>query len=200
MRRQMVKRLLILLWMLPAIVFSVVIFMICRARYAADSMKTIVQLGGVVDCRDETPSWLCVPMLDDKIRPLFQVVYYISFADRPIEDGDIALIYGYRNIEWLDLSRTHITDNGLKSLRRLPKLRFVALEGTRMSDVGLLDLTRHDAVECLLVGDNNITDDGVVSAVERMPKLSVICISGTKVTEAGVNKLRASRAELAIDW
>src|SRR5258705_153197 len=69
--------------------------------------------------------------------------------------------------------QTKITDNGLRGIKALTKLRSLGLEDTQVTDRGL---------EHLKVLDN----------------LRILCVNGSKVTDEGVKKLELALPELKI--
>lgn len=71
----------------------------------------------------------------------------LQLANPDVTDGTLEYIAGYRQLEELDLGRTHISDEGLRKLTGLRTLKRLRLTGTRITTEGLRDLLT--AVESL---------------------------------------------------
>jgi hypothetical protein len=53
------------------------------------------------------------------------------FGNQALRDGDLEALAGIPHLREVDLSRTRVTDRGLRHLHRIPTLRLVRLESTR---------------------------------------------------------------------
>lgn len=103
-------------------------------------------------------------------------------------------------LEVLDLSRSSITDDGLRLLagqRKLSRLRQLFLEGCAVSDHGLQFLTGFP-IERLHLGRTRITDAGMNSLL-LLPRLQTIDgLKDTRVTAAGLQLLKLGSPNLDI--
>ena len=75
-----------------------------------------------------------------------------------------------RGLESLNLFETQVTDDGMKSLEPLKKLKHLDLTGTQISDKGLAHLA-------------------------RLPELESVYLGGTAVTKAGIAEFLKARGE-----
>lgn len=69
-------------------------------------------------------------------------------------------------LESLNLFETQVTDDGMKSLERLTKLKHVTLTGTRVSDEGLAYLARLPELESAYLGRTAVTQAGVAAFIK----------------------------------
>ncbi len=96
---------------------------------------------------------------------------------------------------WLDLSRTGITDAGLKVLAKMPKLEHLDLRGTAVGDDGVRALASLSNLQTLSLYGTGVTDAGL-EALRGLPSLRRVYVGGTKVTEPGRDALRKARPQL----
>ena len=153
-----------------------------RARRAA--IGAIDELGGGYGVELVGPAWLRQLVGDDKY---FYEAHRISLgrpdtpykAERPFNDEELAGIIDHINVftgaKTLDLTRSPITDDGLRCLSRVRDL------------------------ERLYLGDTAITDAGLAN-LEPLVSLKRVWLIGTKVTEQGVAKLQRSLPNCTISY
>jgi mono/diheme cytochrome c family protein len=96
---------------------------------------------------------------------------------------------------WLDLSRTGVTDAGLKVLTKMPKLERLDLRGTAVGDDGVRALASLSHLQTLSLYGTGVTDAGL-EALRGLPSLRRVYVGGTKVTEPGRDALRKARPQL----
>ena len=73
----------------------------------------------------------------------------------------------------LALSRTKITDAGLKEVAKLQKLERLGLEGTKITDAGLKEVAKLQQLKILWLQDTQITDAGVTELKKALPKCEI---------------------------
>ena len=98
---------------------------------------------------------------------------------------------------WLDLSRTGITDAGLKVLARMPNLKHLDLNGTAVGDDGVRALAGLNKLEALSLYGTRVTDAGL-PALQGLPSLRRLYVGGTKLTGPSLEALRKARKELQV--
>jgi mono/diheme cytochrome c family protein len=101
------------------------------------------------------------------------------------------------NLFWLDLSRTGITDGGLKVLAKMPNLERLDLRGTAVGDAGVRALAGLTHLETLNLYGTGVTDAGL-EALRGLPSLRRLYVGGTPVTQPGLEALRKARTDLVI--
>ncbi len=83
----------------------------------------------------------------------------------------------------------YVTDTGIAHLKRLARLEALVLVGTTVTNDGLRELTGLQRLKRLKISSPNITDEGIPHFL-RLRNLEALCVSGTSISEAGVSELR----------
>ena len=89
----------------------------------------------------------------------------------------------------LDLSRTKITDAGLKEVARMQKIIILDLTATKITDAGLKEVAKLQSLESLWMNGTKITDAGL-KEVAKLQSLERLYLLATQTTKAGVAELR----------
>lgn len=116
-----------------------------------------------------------------------------TFGDAELEKLSAA----GKDLVWLDLSRTRITDAGLKTLEKMPNLQHLDLRGTAVGDAGLDALAPLRNLRTLGLYGTAVTDAGL-PALQRLSSLRRLYVGGTRVTSPGVASLGRARKGLQI--
>jgi Leucine-rich repeat (LRR) protein len=105
---------------------------------------------------------------------------------------------GLSNLEYLDISSTHVTDAGLAHLRGLKKLQQLGLaDCPGISDAGIAHLKGLTRLRVLTLYNDKVTDEGLIQ-LKGLTELSYLNVHHTQVTDAGVKDLKQSLPEL--EW
>jgi hypothetical protein len=124
----------------------------------------------------------------------------VNFVNaRTVTPEDISLLLTLKEqVIWLDLSRTSITDEDMKSIAALSALRRLSVEHTVISDLGIQFLSPLSNLTYLNVVATKVTDDGIayLSAAKNLRR---VFIYQTSITDAGFEKLQSASPELEID-
>jgi internalin A len=88
------------------------------------------------------------------------------------------------------LTKTKVTDAGLKELAALKRLLYLNLEKTSVTDAGLKQLTPLKELRTLYLAETKVTDAGL-KELTAFTKLQNLGLGGTRVTDAGVKQLAA---------
>jgi hypothetical protein len=115
----------------------------------------------------------------------------VSFVSKEAVTGDKELaelspLLG--NIAWLDLSRTKVSDAGLKGLSGGARLLRLDLHATAVTDAGLGFLKGLKELRSLNVYGTSVSDAGLAE-LEGLSSLEDLYLRETKATEAGIAKL-----------
>lgn len=94
-----------------------------------------------------------------------------------------------KEIEWLTLSGTGVTDDGMASIALLPNVVSLELSETCLSDRGLVEIGKMRRLGILSLSGTNVSDKGL-SYLSGLPYLSVLDLEGTHVTTSGIRHLR----------
>ncbi|MBN8824843.1 MULTISPECIES: leucine-rich repeat domain-containing protein [unclassified Spirosoma] len=99
---------------------------------------------------------------------------WLKLGDTQISDAALAQVAKLENLQKLHLEQTKITDAGLKQLKNLPNLEYLNLYGTGVTDAGLAELTNLKNLKTVYLWQTKVTDQGVANLKKAMPKLDVI--------------------------
>lgn len=114
-------------------------------------------------------------------------------------DADLALLAGLeKNLVWLNLSRTSVTDAGVATLSNFSQLRRLNLSNTKITDAALASLSGLERLEYLNLYGTAVTDAGI-AALAALPRLRDVFVWQTAVSEDGAKVLAAARAGINVD-
>jgi len=91
-------------------------------------------------------------------------------------------------VTYLNLSFSEVTDEGLKDVAKLEKLKLLYLIDTKITDTGLKEVAKLKNLNYLLLNDTKITDTGI-KEVAKMKKLEKLYLEKTQITDAGLKEL-----------
>jgi internalin A len=108
----------------------------------------------------------------------------------------------------LNLIETHVGDEGLSHILRLPNLEELLLQSdavardahvpaTEITDRGIESLITLPRLKTFILWDCNVTDRGIEGFAE-LRSLSKLSLFRTRVTEDGVRRLQLARPDLQI--
>lgn len=124
--------------------------------------------------------------------------YTAAIAGAAFGDAQLQKLESVGNdLLWLDLSRTGVTDAGLKVLAKMPNLERIDLRGTSVGDEGAKALAGLHNLESLSLYGTGLTDAGL-EALRGIASLRRLYVGGTKVTAPGLEALRKARKELQV--
>jgi hypothetical protein len=156
-----------------------------------------------------------------KLLPNLSGLKEASFTNSKFKDSLLKTVGECKQLEYLDLGGTLITDQGLADLSGLDKLRSVSLEATPVTDAGLKAIGQMKSLEILKISRTKINGSGFQDLAE-MKKLKMIeateckltddCLtyladikplemlipSGTKFSPAALSELRKKKPKLVI--
>jgi internalin A len=140
-----------------------------------------------------------------------------------VEDTDLRHLSELPDLTSLDLSLTHITDQGMLELKNLPgitdlslyfteyvtdegiaaikdwkKLRRLNLHGTKIGDAGLEHISGISTLESLNVGSTLMTDVGL-ERLTQLSHLKELTMGGNELGDAGLQALRQMRGLTYLD-
>jgi Leucine Rich repeat len=114
-----------------------------------------------------------------------------------IGDEEVLRFAGrFPKVEHVNLTRTKVTDAGIRSLAPLVNLRFLEFSGVSVGDLGLAALSPLTKLKTLRINDTNVSDLGV-RALDGMNELETVFLSGTRITDEGLSLL-AQRPKLSL--
>ncbi|WP_061266542.1 hypothetical protein, partial [Leptospira interrogans] len=122
-----------------------------------------------------------------------------SFSGTDFDDEGMRFFSLFKNIDWLHIDHTKVTDNGFKLLiqnQKLKELRIGSKGITNKSCEYLLQLTN---LERLYFSEEVSIDDGCIDSIIKMKKLKELSLGFVPFTRPGVERLRKARPDLYID-
>jgi len=121
--------------------------------------------------------------------PQLLAVEFIAGASR-IGDAEVKQLMALApNIVDLNLARTNVTDEGLKTVGALARLTKLNLNRTKITDEGLAHLVGLTGLDWLNLYGTEISDTGLPT-IAKMRKLKAVYLWNSKVTDEGVAKLQ----------
>ncbi len=100
-----------------------------------------------------------------------------------------AVLSRYNDVAVLEMGNPDVTDETLKMLIGLPKLKELTLTDTPITDAGLATLAKLPALESLRLQRTKITKEGVTTLLaDPPPKLIEIDVSGNSIPASALRK------------
>jgi len=114
-----------------------------------------------------------------------EVSFYL--AGKKVEDQHLKDLGVVKDVVWLNLANTGITNDGLKEIAGL-KLQKLHLEKTGIGDAGLAHLKDMSELEYLNLYGTAVTDEGL-KQLTKLSKLKRLYVWQSKVTKEGMKSL-----------
>jgi uncharacterized membrane protein/mono/diheme cytochrome c family protein len=99
---------------------------------------------------------------------------WLKLGDTQISDATLAQVAKLPNLQKLHLEQTKITDAGLKQLKSLSNLEYLNLYGTAITDAGLTELASLKNLKTLYLWQTKVTAQGIASLKQTLPKLEIV--------------------------
>jgi len=124
----------------------------------------------------------------------------VSFVNaRSATDAELELLLSLKKqLLWLDLGRTKITDEGLRSVAQLTALRQLRLEYTMISDNGIKNLASLPELNYLNLAGTKITNEGL-AFLSELKKIKNIFVYQTGVTAKGLREFSLRLPNARVD-
>lgn len=119
--------------------------------------------------------------------PVFHRIWWIDLRGAG-SDESLFRLSELRNVHFLELSNSPITDSGLAHLRPLNRLVALDLSGTRASSVGLQHLAGTATLKVLSLS-NTPLDDSALVHLRGLTNLSTLELCGTAIDGTGFARL-----------
>ena len=130
--------------------------------------------------------------------PLLRVDFLTGVSK--CDDAKVANLLPLKeNIVQLDLGRTVITDEALKTVVKLPRLVALDLRQTKITDAGLESLIGLKKIESLNLYGTEVTDTGL-KHLAKLKSLKNVYLWQSKATKAGVKQLTAAIPGLKVSF
>ena len=129
------------------------------------TIQEIERLGGAIDCVSVGPEWLRRWVGHERMR-MFDEIVNVRLADTQATDDTVRLICGLVKMRWLNLDNTRISDLGLAHLKGSTSLKWLWIENTQVTDAGLAHLNGLTSLELIHLGNTRATKAGVDDLVQ----------------------------------
>lgn len=150
----------------------------------------VLRRGGAVSVSDPPPDYAHdVFALAELPKRSFRLLGVCFRDHHDFGDGDLVALKDVPRLEWIELSGTALTDTGLATLKEISGLNSVTLTKTRISNVGMKHLAELRGLTYLNLSHTNIGDTGLPHLYD-LRYLTQISLEGTRVTATGVEALR----------
>ena len=148
-------------------------------------LARVTQLGGSVQVDQTRP--------DPPITSLM-------LMDSDISDASLLrLLAEMPELEQLNLRHVLVGDQLAKGLSLCPKLSFLSMSVSRITDAGLEQVGQLANLRELDVHETQVTDNGLTH-LTGLSKLEAVHVQGTRVTNAGVEELKKALPKLRVSW
>lgn len=109
-----------------------------------------------------------------------------------------ALSDGGKQITWLNLGSSGITDADLTVIGQLDQLTRLRIEKNEITDAGIAQLSGLEHLESLNLYGTQVSD-AALEQLAKLPALKKLYLWQTQVTEQGIESLRSKRPDMMID-
>ncbi len=99
------------------------------------------------------------------------------------------LLKPFRDLTWLDVSGTTITNAGMPEIGKLTSLTALYLSKSQISDAGLSELRSLKNLTTLHIVGNGISNEGMRS-IGELDELRILHLGRTTITEEGLHELK----------
>ncbi len=135
----------------------------------------------------QTPAPKALELMRDF--PNIQLLY---IAGIDADDRVMADIVRHKAMEYLDLSKSRITDVGLSRLAEMPNLKSITLPPA-MTDAGLAHVAKLPQLGLIWGSGGSITDDGA-KQLAGLTGMYYLCLRDTAISDEGVRHLAGMKS------
>ena len=133
------------------------------------------------------------------LTPLDQQLAVLNLARTKVTDDGLKSVEGLSNLRKLHLENTKITDEGLAHLKGLTNLEYLNLYNTQVSDAGLKNLEGLKNLKSLYLWQTKVTPEGVESLKKALPKCEINTGWDEKADKAKAEEKKAGDEKKADD-
>lgn len=118
-------------------------------------------------------------------------VKWVVFEDSKVTDQDLAQLAGqpFENLDELDIDGTQITDSGLLHVKRFSKLRGLHANNTKITDAGLVHLSGMPSLMILSIENTQVSGKGLACLAD-LPELRLLDLNKTPITDSDLSYLK----------
>jgi internalin A len=184
-----------------------------RSSFVSLSLSLIAASGFAAELKPAGTQWI-EDLGGSVVRNAQGKITAVSLRGTWVADGDLARLRQLPDLTSLDLSLTHITDQGMQEIKSLPNieeltlyfteyvtdegvaaikdwkhLKRLNLHGTKVGDTGLEHIAGIKTLESLDVGSTLMTDVGL-ERLTNLLNLRRLTMGGNELGDAGLQALR----------
>ena len=126
-----------------------------------------------------------------RIRPVSETRF--CGVDCTLDDEDLAVIGGFRELRKLTIDSSHVSTDGIRSVSELPHIERLLLRGSEAKLNGVGPVLSGMKSLCFLAVNSRRFTDEELRHVSKLYDLEVLDLSGTSITDAGVAQLCSLR-------
>jgi len=101
--------------------------------------------------------------------PLKKQLVWLKLGNTAITDKGLAILSGCTNLTRLQLDHTNITDKGLAELKKLHDLRYLNLVATKVTTAGILQLKDLKNLHSIYVYQTGVSGSGWADLIKAFP-------------------------------
>src|SRR6185312_11346952 len=105
--------------------------------------------------------------------PVKKQLTWLKLNDTNITDSSLQMISQFTNLTLLQLNNTKITDKGLSLLKNLNKLQSLSLVGTKVTAQGILQLQPIKGLQSIYLYQTNVNKNDWASLKKAFPKTEI---------------------------
>lgn len=108
-----------------------------------------------------------------ELKPVASQIQWMDLARTQVTDQGLAHVSGMTNLTRLHLENTRVGDAGLDSLKGLARLEYLNLYGTQVGDAGLAKLSGLKNLKKVFVWQSKVTDAGAAKLAAAIPGVEI---------------------------
>jgi hypothetical protein len=108
------------------------------------------------------------------LEPIKDQLVWLQLINCGITDEDLKIVGGLTNLYKLNLNRNKLTAEGLDELIRLPKVEYLNLYGTSVSDSAINQLVTFPILKKLYVWESRVDSLGVEAAKRLNQRVDIV--------------------------
>lgn len=136
---------------------SLLLLASCSPSTAEDKAAAlVVKMGGMVTRDEKQPG---------------KPVVGVHLRDTPF--SDLSALAPMTDLVSLNLSKTQVTDAGMKQLAQFKNLKSLGLRETQITDAGLKELTKVTSLTSLYLGGAQVSDAGINDFLKVLPSCEI---------------------------
>ncbi len=162
----------------------------------ADAVIHLEDFGATVSALAVTlPQYLVVEFIstyhkttDKEVEQILHIapnVVEVDLSRTKVSDAGLKHVGKLGRLTHLNLNRTGVSDAGIKNLAGLPSLEWLNLYGTKVTDACLPDLAKHRKLTALYLWDTAITAEGADKLRKALPKTKIVRETDPKADPLG---------------